>query len=262
MASSLRQSNEEASVISRSFSRFGWILHGAGVFFGAVALLPTLLQAQSSDTRQELWPGADVYVNLTDKSRFYFKYSATRESELNDYAEGQVGGYFDFYTLPLARRRLREMPDAARDKFLMFRVGYLYSQTPAAVSKPSTQHIPTVEADPRAPLPWDILLTDRNLLELRIVNGDFEPQYRNRLRLERNFRTGRFVLTPYTDTEGFYNWKYHAFDEVRYTAGLEWRVVRFLVLEEYYTRQRDTKSSPQYVNALGLTVQLYLRQKQ
>jgi hypothetical protein len=232
------------------------------VFFGIVALLPVLLRAQSSDSRQELWPGADVYVNLNDESRFYFTYSATRENELSDYADGQVGAYFDYYTLPLARRRLRELPDASRDKFLMFRVGYLYSKTPPGALKPSTKHIPTVEADPRAPLPWDMLLTDRNRLELRIVNGDFEPQYRNRLRLERNFRTGRFVLTPYVDGEAFYNWKYHAFDEFRYTAGLEWRVLRFLVLEEYYTRQRNTKSSPQYVNALGVTVQVHLRQKQ
>lgn len=236
-------------------------MRAACVFLGTVALLPVLLEAQSSGTQQELWPGADVYVNLNDKSRLFFKYSATRESELNDYADGQVGGYFDFYVLPLARRRLREVPDAARDKFLMFRVGYLYSQTPAGASKPSTQHIPTVEADPRASLPWDMLLTDRNLFELKIVNGDFEPQYRNRLRVERSFRTGRFVLTPYTEAEAFYNWKYNAFDEVRYTAGLEWQVVRVLVLEAYYTRQRDTKSSPQYVNALGITVQLHLRQK-
>jgi hypothetical protein len=237
-------------------------MRGARVFFGTVALIPVLLQAQTSDTRQELWPEADVYVNVNSESRFYFSYSATRESELSDYANGQVGGYYDFYMLPLVRRRLRETPDAARDKFLMFRVGYAYSQTPPGASKPSTQQIPTVEADPRAPLPWDMLLTDRNRLELRIVNGDFEPEYRNRLRLERSFRTGRFVLTPYTDVEAFYSWKYHAFDEVRYTAGLEWQMVRFLVLEGYYTRQRDTKSLPQYVNALGLTLQLHLRQKQ
>jgi hypothetical protein len=237
-------------------------MRGAGVFFGTVALLPVLLQAQTSDTRRELWPEADVYVNLNSESRFYFTYSATRESDLSDYANGQVGGYYDFYILPLARRRLRETPDAARDKFLMFRVGYAYSRTPPGASKSSIQQIPTVEADPRAPLPWDMLLTDRNRLEFRIVNGDFEPEYRNRLRVERSFRTGRFVLTPYTDVEAFYSWKYHAFDEVRYTAGLEWQVVRFLVLEGYYTRERDTKSSPQYVNALGLTLQLHLRQKQ
>lgn len=235
----------------------------ACVLAGILLLTPILLRAQNSDTRRELWPEADLYVNLNESSRLYFQYSATRESQLSDYANGQVGGYFDYYLLPLVRKRLRDMPDAARDKFLMFRVGYLYSRTPATASKPpSADHIPTVEVDPRAPLPWDILLTDRNRLELRVVKGDFEPQYRNRLRLERSFRTGGFALTPYADTEVFYNWKYDAFDEVRYTAGLEWKVARFLVLEGYYTRQRDTKSSPEYVNALGLTAQVYLRQKQ
>lgn len=240
-----------------------WLARAACVLLRTIVLLPVLLQGQSSDTRQELWPGADVYLNLNTKSRLYFSYGATRESELSDYANGQVGGYYDFYVLPLARQRLRQTPDAARDKFLMFRFGYAYSHTPASTSKPSSdQQIPTVEADPRTPLPGGILMTDRNRLEFRVANGDFEPEYRNRLRFERSFRTGQFGLTPYIDVEAFYSWKYHAFDEVRYTAGLEWQVVRFLVLEAYYTRQRDTDSSPQYVNALGLTMQLHFRQKQ
>ena len=224
-----------------------------------LALLPAAGNAQSSGTRREFWPGVDVYVNLNEQSRFFLKYSATRENQLDDYADGQVGGYFDFYTLPLVRKRLREIPDAARDKFLMFRVGYLYSQTPPSSSKPSTQHIPTLEADPRAPLPWGLLLTDRNRLEFRIVNGDYKPRYRNRLRFERAFRTGRFALTPYVEAEAFYSWNYHAFNELRYTVGLEWTVAHFLVLEEYFTRQRDTRSPPEFVNALGVTVQLHLR---
>src|SRR6185312_10931812 len=81
--------------------------------------------ARSSDARQEFWPGIDLYVNLNEQSRFFMKYSATRENHLDDYADGQVGGYLDFYLLPLVRKRLRELPDAARDKFLMFRIGYL-----------------------------------------------------------------------------------------------------------------------------------------
>ena len=225
-----------------------------------LALFPAWGDAQSSDTRQEFWPGVDLYVNLNEQSRFFLKYSATREHHLDDYADGQVGGYFDFYLLPLVRKRLREMPDASRDKFLMFRVGYLYSKTPPGSSKPSTQHIPTLETDPRAPLPWGLLLTDRNRLEFRIVNRAHEPRYWNRLRFERAFRTGRFALTPYVDAEAFYSWNYHAFNQLRYTAGLEWTVAHFLILEGYFTRQRNTKSSLEYVNALGATVQFHLRQ--
>jgi len=230
------------------------------LFVVMLSLLPAAGDAQSSDTRQEFWPRIELYVNLNEQSRFFLKYSATRANHLDDDADGQVGGYFDFYLAPLVRRRLRELPDASRDKFLMFRVGYLYSTTPAGSSKPSTQHIPTLETDPRAPLPWGLLLTDRNRLEFRIVNGAYEPRYRNRLRFERAFRTGRFALTPYVDAEALYSWKYHAFNQLRYTAGLEWTLAHFLVLEGYFTRKRDTRSPPEYVNALGATVQLHLRQ--
>jgi hypothetical protein len=224
-------------------------------------LLTEQLFGQSSAVRNQFWPELDAYVHINQKSRLFFEYNATRQDNLESYASGQVGGYYDFYTFPLQRNQ-PEHSDASRNRYLMFRVGYGFSRTPATSSKASSSiHIPTIEADPRVPLPWKILLTDRSRFELRIDNGAFTPRYRNRLRMERTFREGRYGFTPYTDAEVFYDWKYGTFDIFRYTAGMEWSVGHSFLLETYYTRQRNTKSSPEYINALGMTLQIFLRNK-
>jgi Protein of unknown function (DUF2490) len=234
------------------------------VFWPAILLLLLLaeqLPAQSSSTRNQFWPELDAYVHINKRSRLFFEYNATRQDDLETYASGQVGGYFDFYTFPLQKTR-PEHSDASRNRYLMLRIGYGFSRTPASSSKPSsTIHIPTIEADPRVPLAWKILLTDRSRFDLRIVDGVFTPRYRNRLRMERTFRQGRFGFTPYTDAEVFYDWKYGTFDIFRYTAGTEWSVGHSVLLETYYSRQRNTKSSPEYINALGMTLQFFLRNK-
>lgn len=220
-----------------------------------------VLNAQNS-TRNESWPEVDAYVGLNDKSRLFFQYSGTRQDELRTYADGQVGGFFEFYTLPLLRRRLREQPDASRDKLLMFRVGYAYYRSPAGGdAKASISHIPTIEATSRFPLPLGMLLSDRNRGDLRMMNGEFAPRYRNRLKFERAFEVRPFLLTPYADTEVFYDWRYDKFNEVRYAGGVEWSITHFLMIDLYYTRQHTTTSSPKFVNALGGKLEFYLRNR-
>lgn len=226
----------------------------------ALATIP--LYGSSSQTEDEFWPEVDTYVGLTQNSRLLFQYSATRENELRDYAEGQVGAYLDVFVRPIFLRTLADHPDESRKRLLLFRVGYVYSRNPAhGDSRASTDQIPTVEMTVQARLPGEILLSDRNRGDLRFENGMFRPRYRNRLRLERTFGKGHTLITPYAYGEVFYDARYDAFDEVRYTGGLEWSPVRQVVIDGYCTRQRSTKSEPAYVNALGLKLELYFRHR-
>jgi hypothetical protein len=214
--------------------------------------------AQESSSRQEFWPEVDLYVNLNKKSRLFFTYSATREDDLKTYADGLVGAHIDFYMLPLLRFKLREHPDASRDKLLMFRIGYLFTRTPSDTSGPN-EHTIKLETDARFPLPWDLLLTDRNRGDLQFVNGMFKPRYRNRLQIERSFLVRHVDLRPYGNAEVFYDLQYDKFNRFRYEAGMEVSLSRYLVIDGYYVRQNDTTSSPRFVNALGLKIQIYVR---
>ena len=220
--------------------------------------LASTASSQNSDSTAEFWPEVNLFINLNAKSRLFLMYTATKQKNLGMYADGQTGAYFDFWALPALRRRLRTHADASRSKLLLLRTGYLFSR-PKNNSGSSTEHMLTSEATGRAHLPASLLLSDRNRLDLRWIDGDFKWRYRNRLKLERTFEMGRFEFTPYGHGEVFYDLDQRTWTRVRYAAGLEWSVTRRIILEGYYLRQNDWRSFPQFVNAIGVALQLYVR---
>ena len=236
----------------RGIARFGMRL---GALLLAIAYMAP---AQTPNSTTEGWPEFDVFIKLNERSRLYIMYAATRQEELNAYADGQTGVYFDYWTLPALRRDLRKNPDASRAKLLLLRSGYLFSR-PRNNSGVATDHMWTSEATGRAHLPWHLLLSDRNRLDLRWVNGDFRWRYRNRLKIERTFPSGRFELTPYAHAEIFRDGEQESWTRFRYAAGAEFAVTRRIVLEMYYLRQDDWRSTPQFTNVLGSSLQVYLR---
>ena len=59
--------------------------------------------------------------------------------------------------------------------------------------------------------------------------------------------------------EVFYSAEQRKWTRLRYAAGMEWTITMRIVLEGYFLRQNDWASSPQFVNALGVVMQFYLR---
>jgi hypothetical protein len=222
-------------------------------------LLFAVVSASAQETENQFWPETDVFVGLSGKTRLFFLYSATRQENLTEYSDGQVGAFVDFYTLDLLGRRVHQHADASRNKSLMIQAGYMLDRTPPDSPETSITHMPSIETHGRVELPGKILLSDRNRLDFRIVNSDYQPRYRNRLKVERNFKTGRFELNPYAHAEAFYDWHLNTFNRFRYTAGMEWTLTRHIILESYYTRQRDTAPTRKFTNALGLVAQFYFR---
>jgi len=229
----------------------------AGTVFCLLLLYPVSLRAQ--DTSNEFWPEFNVFLKLNEKSRLFFLYSATKLDARQTYSDGSFGAHLDLYAVPLLGRRvsLRNRADIARSKSFMVRVGYLFTRTPSESSDPFSEHTPTVETHWRFPLPGSLLLTDRNRVDLRIKDGNYQPRYRNRLKLERTFKAGRLDVTPYAHAEAFYDWKFNKFHRFRYAAGAEVSFGRHVVFESYYLRQRDTVTSPPHLNAIGSALQFY-----
>lgn len=215
------------------------------------------LAAQDSDSTSEFWPEIDIFLKLNDKARLFGMYTATRPENLRTYADGQTGLHIDFYGLPPLRKRVIDYVDAARSKSLMIRAGYLFSR-PKNNSGSSTEHMAIVEATGRAHLPAGLLLSDRNRFDLRWVEGAPRHRYRNRLKLERTFKAGRFELTPYGHAEAFFDLRNFEWSRFRYAAGGEWAITKRIVFEAYYLRQNTWASKPQFVNATGVALQAYL----
>lgn len=214
--------------------------------------------AQDSDSTNEFWPEFDFFIKLNEKSRIYALYTATKPENLETYADGQTGIHIDFYAVPSFRKRLVEYVDASRSKMLMVRAGYLITR-PKNNSGTATEHMATFEATARAHLPGGWLLSDRNRVDFRWLDGSPKHRYRNRLKLEKTFDVGRCQLTPYAHAEPFYDFKPRDWSRLRYAVGAEWNITKRIILEGYYLRQNTWASVPQFVNAAGLAVQFYFR---
>ena len=225
---------------------------------GFLLLFACSAHGQEDETTNEFWPEVNVFINLGERSRLFAMYSATRQESLGTYADGQTGIYFDFWIIPPFRRRVNSHADLSRSKMLLVRSGYLFSR-PKNDSGAATEHVLTIEGTGRAHLPASLLLSDRSRVDLRWINGAFRWRYRNRLKLERTFRSGWLELTPYGYVEGFYSVDTKRWTRLRYAAGAEWAVTRKIVLEGYLLRQNDWGSSPRFVNAVGVVAQFYFR---
>jgi hypothetical protein len=81
--------------------------------------------------------------------------------------------------------------------------------------------------------------------------------YRNRLRLDRDCRLGNFAFTPYVYDEIFYDSQYDAWNRNRYAIGVQVPSGAHVVIEPYFLRLNDSRSTPRHVNAFGLTLNLY-----
>jgi hypothetical protein len=214
--------------------------------------------AHPSDGSNEFWPEFDFFIRLNQQSRIFAMYTATKSADLEAYANGQAGLYFDYWMAGPLRKPLIRHFDPSRSKALMVRVGYLLNR-PKNNSGNATEHTATVEVTSRAQLPASLLLSERNRVDLGWVAGDSNQRYRNQLKLEWTFDAGRFQFTPYAHAEVFYDFKQGKWTRFRYAAGAEWYITKRFVLEGYYLRQNTWGQVPQFVNGLGAVFQTHLR---
>jgi hypothetical protein len=109
------------------------------------------------------------------------------------------------------------------------------------------------------PLPRDMLLDDRNRLELRIISGVATWRYRNRLTLQQTFQLHHFRLTPYARAEAFYEVNQGEWSEFTYSAGAFIPIRERIEVEPYYQGQNSHGSEPSHVNAVRITLAFYFR---
>ncbi len=212
-------------------------------------------QDVADDTRNEFWPELDAYVNLSDRARLFFLASLSRAREA-DYREMMFGGHLDVALKPI-RSSLRHTPDVLKRRHLSMRVGYRYAQALGDHADDYREHRGLLEASGRFYLPAKALFTNRSRLDVRDVNGDWSWRYRNRTRVEREFPAWSRTVAPYAMIEFYYDSRYHAWNRERYFAGIEWPIGKTSVLDSYFVRQHDARSSPAHVNAFGLALNLF-----
>ncbi len=205
-----------------------------------LAALPAM--GQDSDTQSQLLPELDAFFKVSSSSRILAVAALTRVLDPGG-TDSEAGLYWD--------HRLSDR--------VALRGGYRFKYSDPPDDPISRESRVQLSADLRFPVGFKLLATDRNLVELRWINGDPSQRYRNRLSLEREFvgflgKAHTFVAAA----EVFYDTRHHAWSRQEYTAAVQTLVSQKLLVELYYQRQEDSKGSPRHVNAAGLTLQLFL----
>jgi len=224
--------------------------------FFVILLSGFSVAAATPNTQSEFWPEVDTYISLNSATRL-FLLSSFRNNQEGDAWHGDFGAHINFALKPVFRRELRQRDDVFNKRFLSCQAGFRYISS-LANGAPYLEHRWIVDCTPQYPLPGKIIVSDRSRGEMRFISGKpFSTRYRNKLQLERDFAIGRFVYTPYINGEVFYDTRYDAWDQNRYSAGVQVPAGAHVVLETYFLRQNHSRSASPHVNAFGLRFRFY-----
>ena len=193
-------------------------------------------------------------MSLNSDARVSFFATRTREDLHNTNAE--IGPNIDFYFKPLVKMRRMTIfeLDPAKSRLLMVRAGYRYMPS---IEGP-TEHRGLLEATVRFPLVRDVVLSDRNRVDLRSIDGELAWRYRNRITAERTFSLRSYHLVPYLRAEAYYDGNFHKWSRTAETAGCIFPFRKRYELEPYYEHQNDTGTAPnRQVNGLGIVLSMY-----
>jgi hypothetical protein len=207
---------------------------------------------EETGAQKEFWPEVTAYVRLNRKWRLVFAADINGTRESKNGLEAHFGAHADYRV----------------NKTFSLRAGYRYG-TSLEEGGDYQEHRVVFEQAARLPLPAKILFSDRTREELRFLSGDFSARYRNRAMLEREFAVRAYKFTPYASGEVFYDTRFRVFNRNRLTAGVQLPLGKGLApfrehhlllprkslsLDLYFTRQNDSRSKPNHVNAVGATL--------
>jgi len=225
------------------------------LWLGAVLFVATLRPPAVAQITEFL-PEIDVYTSLTSNSRVWFQAKQTREDGAPTQAE--IGPSFDFYLK--SRSELERITtfdlDDSKKKLVVLSVGYRYLPSPDA---PAENRI-LLMLTPNVPLKGDLLLSDRNRLEINFKNGNTYWRYRNRFTLQRTIAVHAYHPSLNASAEFYYNSQYGKWSTTAIYAGCILPVGARTELNPYYEHQNSTGVTPnQQINAFGLILNLFFR---
>ena len=206
------------------------------LMLGCMAL-PSVVRAATSE---EFWPELDLWYRFNNAWRVEYVATGTRDDS-GDRTSGTSALYVDY-----------RMNDP-----ISWRVGFEYINTlPDSPGQNNTvEHRVSLDFNYRWHLGDEVLLTDRTRLDLRDIESVDSYRVRNRVRFERPFELTRTTLTPYLNTELYYDSRYDAaVTRLRMETGSVISLGKIWEADFYVGWQRNYQPTEKNTLALGLTI--------
>jgi len=188
----------------------------------------------------------DTWVELQDGLDYSFR-------------RWRTGAVINRRVKPILNLRLRDI-DEDNDHFLVFGGGYEYLHT-IRRGMLFVDHSIIAYATPHI-LVAGLLLSDRNRIESRWINGVYDFRYRNRVTIIRQSQVGTFRFAPYAYGEIFYNSIPDSWNQREYATGVQFPYRPHLMLDTYLLHESCTTCSHHSINMIGVTLNIYWRQLQ
>jgi Protein of unknown function (DUF2490) len=206
-----------------------------------VALVRNATLHAQTDT--EFWPELDVWIRINESLRVLLEAAGTRDRDTGERVESERDVYLDY--------RLNDQ--------ISLRTGYVYDVTPPlGEQERGVDRRFVLDFNYRwVPYP-DMAVTSRTRVDLGDDQGTKYRRLQDRVRLEYKTHIWAHELTPYGDIEGFYDSRYNAISRWRLELGTSTPLGKCAELDIYLARQRDSGSTLQYTNAIGLTLSVFL----
>jgi hypothetical protein len=211
--------------------------------------------SQTSDSQTEVWPKLSATFDLDAKTR------------LQVFGGTQNGSDFQWYAGTIVSRRMKRLVmrrvkdvDEENEHLIVVGAGYEYLQTLENNKIKRESRIIFQGTGNKSP-GAGFLVTNRNRLEFRWVNGAYNFRYRNKLTVDRAFKVSGFRFTPYGSGELFWDRNHHSWNQNEYSLGVQLPYKQLLKLDAFYLHQNCTTCNQQHVNVFGLTLNFYFNRK-
>jgi hypothetical protein len=210
---------------------------------------------QTSGTEKEFWPKVATIIELFPKTRIEFD-AAKQDGE--DLARTQRKfGVLGSYRMKRLVKGHQDIDDE-KNHVLALGIGYEHLFTDDNGSKKSENRV-YIQGVPHYSIPGTgLLLQDRSRVEFRWVNKVYSTRYRNKATIERPLKIEKFRFTPYAAGELFYDGQHHKWNQNQYAFGVILPYKKLLSVDTYFVRQNCTTCKEEHINAIGLSINLYL----
>jgi hypothetical protein len=192
------------------------------------ALSANAQQAATSNSDWQFWPEVDVSIKLSQRVSVLGMGTLHFGKNVSDLNEEQTGVGFNFNL----------------NKYFSLSPAYRYSLDQPPGKSHTREHRFFLDFSVRAPLRNSFVLSDRNRIELRRINGIESHRYRNKLQLERSFTAADRKVVPYLAAEAFFDDRFHIWNRTRIYAGVRVPLNQHLSLDPYFLEQFDVRDRP------------------
>ena len=212
--------------------------------------------AQTSTTESQVEPEGDFHVGLPSNVRLLV-FSGLIQGAGYSYQQWYEAAGLGYRWVRISKPHLENI-DPDKEHYFLLDGGYEFLRTIEPGKTVDENRIGLDGTFSFRPSPH-FLVSDRNRVEFRWINGIYSTTYRQKPTVERDFLLRGFRFTPYISAEAFYNGAQSSWNQEFYTAGVQYPYKHVFMVDAYYQRQHCRTCRTVNANVAGITLHFFFQ---